>query len=356
MPPPTSRLPLIDALKGVACLMIVWHHLAFYGPMSDIAHPLAPGLIDWLYEHGRMAVQVFLVVGGFLAASSLAPTGMPQFDHPGRHILRRYRRLVLPYLVALAFCVLVSALVRSWLNHPSVPDAPTLSQLLSHVLLLQDLLGQEALSAGVWYVAMDFQLFALTVALFSAVRAVERRWPGHAAQLPSVGLVLGLAALSLLVFNRHPALDVTALYFMASYGLGLLAFWAARSSRPGPSLAGIAVLGALALALDFRERIAVALATALLLGWAHSSEAVRRWQPSAWLLKLGQMSYSIFLIHFPVCLLVNAVVSHLWPTQPLVNAAGMALAFGLSLRAGRLLYQGVEARLAALRPARRLAG
>ncbi|HSV53424.1 MAG TPA: acyltransferase, partial [Burkholderiaceae bacterium] len=58
---PTQRLPLIDALKAVACVMIVWHHLAFYGPMSDIAQPLAPRLISWLYDYGRMAVQVFLV-------------------------------------------------------------------------------------------------------------------------------------------------------------------------------------------------------------------------------------------------------------------------------------------------------
>ncbi len=348
-------MPLIDALKGLACLMIVWHHLAFYGPMSDIAHPLAPGLIDWLYAHGRMAVQVFLVVGGFLAASSLAPAGAPQFDDPGRQILRRYRRLVLPYLAALAFCVLVSALVRPWLNHPSVPGAPTLAQLLSHLLLLQDLLEQEALSAGVWYVAIDFQLFALTVALFSAVRAVERRWPGRAARL-AVGLVLGLAALSLLVFNRDAALDTTALYFMGSYGLGLLAFWAARSARPGPWLAGIALLGALALALDFRERIATALVTALLLGWAHSRPWAGRWPTSPWLLQLGQISYSVFLIHFPVCLLVNAVVSRLWPTQPGVHALGMGLAFGLSLLAGKLLYRGVEARMATPRSARRLAG
>ncbi len=51
-------------VKAMACIAIVWHHLAFYGPMSDIAYPLAPVLMAWLYDHGRVAVQVFLVVGG----------------------------------------------------------------------------------------------------------------------------------------------------------------------------------------------------------------------------------------------------------------------------------------------------
>ena len=91
------------------------------------------------------------------------------------------------------------------------------------------------------------------------------------------------------------------------------------------------------------KRILVALLTALGLVWAlrrswpqGTHALVRPWQ------QLGQMSYSVFLLHFSVCLLVNAVVSHLWPTSPVLNAFGMLLAFALSLAAGRLLYLRVE--------------
>ena len=69
-----SRLALIDALKAVASQFIVLHHLAFYGPMSDFTHQLWPGLITWLSQDARMAVQVFLVISGFLSARALAPT------------------------------------------------------------------------------------------------------------------------------------------------------------------------------------------------------------------------------------------------------------------------------------------
>lgn len=77
-----SRSALLDCTKGLACAAIVWHHLAFYGPMSDVAHPVMPDLLDWLYEYARMAVQIFLVIGGFLAAASLAPQGLSRFDSP----------------------------------------------------------------------------------------------------------------------------------------------------------------------------------------------------------------------------------------------------------------------------------
>lgn len=63
---------LVDLLKAAACQFIVLHHLCFYGPMADHARPLAPALIDWLADPARMAVQVFLVVAGFLAAQSLS--------------------------------------------------------------------------------------------------------------------------------------------------------------------------------------------------------------------------------------------------------------------------------------------
>jgi peptidoglycan/LPS O-acetylase OafA/YrhL len=338
--PTGQRLPGIDALKGLACVLIVWHHLAFYGPMSDVVYTVAPGLIAWLYDYARMAVQVFLVVGGFLSAASLAPLGVAAFERPVRLILRRYRRLAWPLLVAVLITVLVAAAVRPWLQDPAVPDMPSLWQMLGHVFLLQDLLGQEALSAGIWYVAIDFQLFVISVALFTL--AQKSRWPGGPAPA-GLALVLALAAASLLYFNRHPGLDMTGLYFFGSYALGMLAWWAARSARPARWLLLIVLLGAPALALDFRGRLALALVVALLLVWLQRGRWAARWLQAPWLLQLGAISYTVFLIHFPVFLGVDAVVSHFWPDHVLANASGMLLAFVLSLLAGAALHRLLEA-------------
>ena len=341
----TSRTPLIDVAKALACVAIVWHHLAFYGPMSDIAQPLAPAFIGWLYDQGRMAVQVFLVLGGYLATASLAPQGAARFDHAGAAVAKRFVRLVVPYAVALLLTVLVSAAVRPWMAHPSVPDEPTLAQLLANALLLQDIVGEDALSAGAWYVAIDFQLFALSVLIWAGVRALPGNWARrHGAALAQAAVVAGVAG-SLWLFNRVAGLDMWAVYFFGAYGLGMMAYWAVRSARPlGASawVGAMALLGGAALVIDFRGRIAVALVTALCLVAALRSERLRAWGGWAPLVRLGQMSYSVFLVHFAVCLLVNAVVSHLWPTAPWPNALGMVLAFGLSLATGRQLYLRVE--------------
>lgn len=337
------RLPVLDALKAAACLSIVAHHLAFYGPMSDAAYPLMPGLIDGLYDYGRMAVQVFFVAAGFLMAAKLAPEGRPQPVAALAAIGRRYLRLALPYAAALILAIACAALARLAMDHDSLPQAPQPAQLLAHALLLQDLLDADALSAGVWYVAIDFQLFALSVLLFRLAQAGGRRFPALPAATPLL-LVAGLTLASLFVFNRDDLWDETALYFFGAYGLGALGYWAARHRQGLLLLALLTAVIATALLLDFRGRIAVAGATALALALARRAGTLARWQPPRGLAYLGRISYSIFLVHFPLGLLVNAAFFHAFPGAPLANAVGMALAFAVSIPGGAWFHRWFESR------------
>src|SRR5690606_32009857 len=120
----------------------------------------------------------------------------------------------------------VSAAVRPWFDDPAVSPDPDLAQLVAHALLLQGVAGEESLSAGVWYVAIDFQLFALTVLLLAGVRALVA--PARRARVGQA-LVVVLAAASLLLFNRDADWDVWALYFFGAYGLGMMACWTAHA-------------------------------------------------------------------------------------------------------------------------------
>lgn len=53
---PAARNHTLDHIKAIACLTIVCHHLAFYGPMTDVLRPVLPALLQWLDVYGRMAV------------------------------------------------------------------------------------------------------------------------------------------------------------------------------------------------------------------------------------------------------------------------------------------------------------
>ncbi len=329
-----SRQIHIDALKCVGSQLIVLHHFSAYGPLADAAHRLAPALSGWLYDYARMAVQIFLVLGGYLALQGLLPAMRQDVAALGRALLQRYLRLGLPLLVALALTVAAAALARNALQADFIPAAPQWGQALAHVLLLQDVVDAEALSAGIWYVAIDLQLYALLALLL---------WLGQrgARPAPALWLVAGLMLASLLYFNRQTHWDDWGLYFFGSYALGALAGWAARSRHAARWLGLLAALGVIALWLDWRTRIALALGVALLLGWVQwrGRQTAPGLSTSGTVLQdLGRSSYALFLVHFAVLMLANAAYAQLGRDDPAslaVMAAGywlacMALAYAFA--------------------------
>ena len=342
----SARLPLVDLLKALASQAIVLHHLAFYGPMSDAVRPHATALVDGLADWGRLAVQVFLVIGGFLAARALAPQGRAALEHPVGRVIERWQRLVGPYLVALGLALLTAAIGRMLTDHETVPDAPSLLQLLANAALLQDWLGIEALSAGVWYVAIDLQLYALLVGLL---------WVGHRSGRPALGVagVVLLGALSLWSINRIPGWDAFGPYFFGSYALGVLAAWAQQGKRWGrAALITLLVLGGVALWLDPRSRIALALATAVLLATRSPGKNLAGLGEHPAIGFLGRISYSVFLVHYPICVLFEAAAARWAPDSAPWAAAGLVLAWLSSLIAGTAFHRWVEAPLGRVRRAK----
>jgi peptidoglycan/LPS O-acetylase OafA/YrhL len=340
----SSRMPLPDALKALASQLIVLHHFSAYGPLSDALAQALPALAGWLYEYARMAVQVFLVVGGFLAARSLAPHGQAGFERPLALVWSRYQRLVLPFGAALLLAIGCALLVRSSMDDDIVPERAGVLQLLGHLLLLHDVLDMEALTAGAWYVAIDFQLFVLLVGLLWLARAIGR---GRAAAW-GVVLVAGLGAASLFHFNRDAGWDDWGLYFFGAYALGALAWWAADRHRSPAWLAAIAVASAAALVLDFRLRIAIALAVALTLGLAHRRGVPERWPQSRPIAFLGRISYAVFLVHFPVYLLVSGLYAASGADSAAAAAVALAVGWLACIAAGQAFHRLVEAPAARL--------
>lgn len=362
---PSGRSFLIDAIKAAGCLLIVLHHLAFYGPMSDVVAAAWPDVVNWLYDHGRLAVQFFLVCAGFLTAGSMAQYESLALTDALKLIWRRYLRLAIPLLAALSFTVLVTEWVRPGFEHTSLSAPPDWGQALAHVVLLQHLLDLEALSAGIWYVAIDLQLYAMALGCLVLLKS----WPslgamGHTSDQGLDAKVLddrrwllwlGLLCASLWWWNRDADLDDLGVYFWGSYGLGLFAwearrqaFWAKGNALVRlwmPTLV-LLLVGFVAWWLEPRLRIAVAWGVAALLvlvpeSWFAGEAVVHsRWRFA--LQWLSGVSYSVFLIHFGVSLAVNAFVTAYWPDTLWVNALGMLAAVLLSILGGGWLYRWVE--------------
>ena len=128
----------------------------------------------------------------------------------------------------------------------------------------------------------------------------------------------------------------------------MLAWWAGDPARRPRAVVGLFLMMAvptlLALTLDFRSRIAVALSVAcvlMLLGRVRVRSGAG-WPLANW---LGKISYSIFLVHFPVCLVVNAAFTRFVPAQAEWQAVGTVVAWMASVAGGAVFFRWVEAPL-----------
>ena len=345
-PPDTERAGLLEIFKGLGCLFIVLHHLAFYGPMADVVAQAWPLWVAWLSEHGRLAVQVFLVCGGYLTANSLAKLGPLARDPIWGLVRRRYLRLAIPLLAALSLTVLVTELLRPFFDHDSLSPPPEFWQTLAHVFFVQHLWGMDGLSAGVWYIAIDLQLYVSALLLMLVAQRAQVIFPQWSVKAWLGSLWFVLAAASLWWWNRHSELEDLNLYFLGAYGLGWLAHAVRHAKSHSIGVTAMVLLGAVAWWLEPRWRVATAFCVAIGLAGA----------PKAWMMGTGQIggmgrqamgwlsrvSYSVFVVHFAVSLLVNAAVTYWWPTGVWFNALGMLVSLVLSLGAGAWLYELVE--------------
>src|SRR5690242_5723570 len=130
----TERLPFLDLLRALSAHLIVWHHLVFYGPLSDVVAPWFPGITDFLIEHGPNAVQVFLVMGGFVTAQSLGKRKDFGLQDAAGIVHRRYVRIAGPYISVLVIAVAANLLAEQWMEHHSISKFPTIPQFLAHTV------------------------------------------------------------------------------------------------------------------------------------------------------------------------------------------------------------------------------
>ncbi|SNX29133.1 Peptidoglycan/LPS O-acetylase OafA/YrhL, contains acyltransferase and SGNH-hydrolase domains [Polynucleobacter meluiroseus] len=338
---------LVDFLKVFAALVIILHHLSSYGQIAEDVHLLLPEIMTWLFEYGRYAVQIFLVMGGYLAAQSL--TGMNHLHGlkaVSGVVINRYLRLLMPYVASLMITVCCAWIARFWVQDEFVGESETLMQFLAHLFFLQGILGLDSISAGVWYVAIDWQLYAmLAIVLGIFPRSRSLVW-----------ILSAITVASLLYFNRHGEFENYFIYFMGPYGLGILAQLA--KNYPDPRINRfakivIALVGVVILVNSFptlwlRNILAYGVAVALIQwgsrAYKDNKHAKAHFAVNA-ILWGSRRSYCAFLLHFSFILLANTLYIAWGINQRHdgVIALGMMLsALALSWLAANYLYRWVE--------------
>ena len=354
--PPTAdrrAYPFIDAIRGVASLVILAHHLVSYVPGADATLAAVPVIHHIVWWYGGLAAQVFLVISGFVGGVSLA-RATPEAADLGL-LLVRYLRLALPAVATLLFAIGLYAIVPpSWAAF-SLFDEITAPGVLAHVAFLQDVLGYPSLLAGFWYLSIDWQCNAVMCLLIIVQDAILRRLPGLSRSAPSrfvrglavIGLPMLVALLSLFLWNGAVAHETYATYFFGIVFLGTLAGLAvAGRIQPAIFWAYVAAVAVAAVAAVVQSRphlaVAVVAGVAIYLLARRQPSAASRADSLPLLDWLGKISYSLFLIHYPTIWAVTSVARGIGGDAATASWPSLVAAVAASLVAAVLLHRLVE--------------
>ena len=307
--PPRQRLAGLDGIRGLAALFVVVNHIflrAFPGyPVDHAPFWAAP------FIYGRFAVVVFIVLSGFSLALSPARDGW-RLDGVSRFAHRRARRILPPYWAALAFSLAVAWLVVP----PPGQGAPDVKSVVVNGVLVQNLVGAPTPNGSFWSMAVEAQLYVL----FPLLLLMVRRW-GAIVMVATVTLVVvtvGILATHvsrLDVFATQSPPDLAALFAVGVVSAGVVGASGARRwpwawlalAAAAPVLAMIAWQGSV-WTLDHLLWVDLALGPAigcLLAGLATGHAApLGRLLDARPLRSLGSSSYSLYLTHGPIVVVV----------------------------------------------------
>jgi peptidoglycan/LPS O-acetylase OafA/YrhL len=387
-----GRSSFIDALRGIAAISVAGYHIYRYGPLPEAAQYVMPRPLGLWFDHGWIGVQVFFVISGFVIAYSVRDALITP-KYLANYILRRSVRLDPPYWTTIVVVLLVHWFFSLTFEFTSPMDVPTPMRaplswglIVAHLFYVQDILGDpfvqnllgrrfeyENLSAGFWTLCIEVQFYLLYVIGLGLVQRLPRNGLPAASTGPRwLVLFFGpLAAMSLFWWNNDSSTVAWIIHFFCMFFLGSLAWWALDRKIPSQIFWGYVLLIVIQLGLRGMEvyddarladrdidvslweaaRSAIELKIALLAGVAIYGLGVCGKLGTTWntpvLQYLGKISYSLYLIHFPVSHVVTTLgYEHMLINNsytPLAALGWLGTAMVVSLVAAHGLYTFVEA-------------
>ena len=321
-PPPDNRLPGLEGLRGLACLMVFFYHLRWAAKpdaSTPLAFPLGSANVEFLLRKFDIGVAIFFVLSGLLLSMPFwrAMLENKPAPHTGRYLWRRACRIVPAYLTVLVAVYLLRG------------DTYTLYgavDFVLHATFLHNFADYAYLGPhpDLWTIGLEFQFYLLLPLIMAAVAAVFRKCGGPIA---ITALILGcwladIAATSPLklvepsipdrfVAANGPVISGTIFSYLKLFAFGIAAAFAVLRVRCTPRRAdfvcGIGiVLTAILIALGdeagWRSTSKYgwplnALLLAIVASSLARSEKFARLFSMKWIAATGTISYGMYLWH-----------------------------------------------------------
>ena len=311
MPTAKPKVGIVGALRGFAALAVCWFHFTF-----GQTHWL-----KWSGQYGWLGVHTFFVISGFIIPYSLYQYRYSIRDY-FRFVGKRLARLHPPYVASIVVVVALYLATIVVFPHANISRLDlSFRQFAYHFFYLNDFVGKDWLNVAYWTLSIELQWYLLLGVTFPLL--ANRNWLAQIA-----GAMLMLIGYRL-VPNLHVIFHSTPVFligvFVFQYRLGLSSAWR--------MLLSIAAMFALMKTPIGLPVAIVATCTGLLIAFGTLE--------NRWCNRLGEISYSLYLLHIPVGLSAMAFLSRLPYSGSYLLAIDLAC-LAICLYASWLFYRWIE--------------
>lgn len=335
-----GRFVLIDALRGIAALGVLLHHLLHCTVLEPALREILPQMVLKMSDLGADGVEVFFVLSGFVIAHSVGIAGMNGSD-VGRFALRRQVRLDPIYWIVTLVAFGAALLESQVLDLPG-PPFPSVFAVLLNGLYLHNIVGATPVLDVAWTLCIEIQFYLIFVLVVWSVTSLRRSGLGDLRPLlVSTMLVSGAASVFFRV-SEWSGSNVWFFPYWCFFAAGVLVDWSLKewiSWRPASVM--LATLAAGALHLGDSETF-VGLLACLLIAGVGIAGRLQDWSGGSFLQYFGRISYSLYLVHLPVLSLVMRGGYKVTGMQPWAAVGWFLLAAAFSVLFADLLYRLVE--------------
>jgi peptidoglycan/LPS O-acetylase OafA/YrhL len=336
-----ARLPFIHGLRGVAASSVTVFHLYSATPVSEHIALIVPSFIDGLIQLGFLGVDLFFVISGFVISLTLH-NRLRTLAEWGRFFLRRQLRLDPPYWTTIALSI-VSALALNAIKPSVHAPVPSVSDVIIHLFYLQDFLHRKSIVGIFWTLCFEIQfyLFFGVLVLLKVRSDISGRLFGW--------LMMPLYLLSVACFWQllpYPDGLFISRWFEFFTGVIVYMYWRKEFSLSQVSIyLGMLLVVLLVNPATDNGIAQVTSATVLIIGLifllAVESGGVQTWLSSRVLRYLGDISYSLYLMHALVGIRLLKVLVGEHSTVS-ATLALYAVALVVSIAASDLLFRTIE--------------
>jgi peptidoglycan/LPS O-acetylase OafA/YrhL len=330
------RFTLVDALRGIAALAVLFHHLLYNSILQATLWQVLPGWFAEFCHSGAFGVEIFFVLSGFVITHSLRNVPLSP-KSVGNFMLRRQLRLDPPYWTVMVLTI-ISIYVEMhvpWIERRPMPNWVDFG---ANLFYLQNIVGRLPILGVAWTLCLEVQFYIIFILLLVAGKLMSRSGPKAGTYSAALVALLGVVSM-LLPRHSHNIWFTEYWYYFAA---GSFCYWAVGNPRFRTAFIGYLILFLVAAMCRDPKPMLIGWATTVLLYTAGRMETLTRWLDFAPLQYLGRISYSLYLSHLLVAIYVLRLGYRLTGTNHAAALLWYVLAAAVSIMGAHILYLLVE--------------